>query len=822
MVLLATRKTVQYTGIIPPDSRYFFCKSPAMTLRHCLYLTGFALLLIIAPLAYQVDRAAMSLPVMEGEWPLPTLAAPVTVAFDALAIPTIEAHDRLDAARALGYLHAGERLFQMDMLRRKMAGRLAEIIGAPAVDLDRRQRSYRFGDAAAAILAGLPDDQRDVLRAYAEGVNAQMTRLPEFPPEFRFLHYRPEPWQPADSLLTALAMFQLLSDQEHDERMLSVMARCLPPELTAFLTPDDDVYAHTLTGGPDSRKPATPIPAKAVGKLLDTRPDRPLAQALVAPEPPSTGSNNWAVNGSRTADGRAIVADDMHLPLGVPNTWYRARLRFDSKALSGITLPGLPLVVVGSNGHLAWGFTNIDGDLLDLVRLTLNPANPSEYLTPNGWRAFDSRREIIRVKNGEDVSIETRSTLWGPVSPQPLLGQSIALHWTALDPSAVNLTLLDMAEAETLEQGLDLMNRVGIPPQNVVLADDHGRIGWTYAGFFPLRQGFDGSSQQSWADGTRGWRGYIAAAQLPRLIDPPEGYIATANNRTLGKDYPHIISHGFSNGYRAYRIRERLAARTQLNERDMLEIQLDTRSEFHEFYRTLALTLLDQDDHRADPELIDAERVIRGWNGRLDPDSTGIALLVRWRSDLARALFSPLLAECARSEPTFAYRWREQETPLRTWLSAQVPETLPQPHPAGWSGFLLDTLRQSLKDLKTEHQVRSLAELPWEKVNTVKIQHPFSQSHALAAGWLDMTPAPGACNGFCVKVLQGQHGASQRMVVAPDHLEDAILHMPGGQSGHPLSPHYRDQHPAWQQGEPLPFLPGAVEHALRLVPASPR
>lgn len=788
-----------------------------MLLKHKFYVLSFALLGLTAPVAYQIDRMAMSLPKLDGEIRIPGLSGPVTVEADAKAIPTVAASTREDAQRALGYLHARDRLFQMDLMRRKATGRLAEIFGEKALPVDLAQRVYDFQRTALAIAAHLPPDQQAALAAYAQGVNAYIANAPEFPPEFRVLRYRPEPWQAADSLLVALGMFQTLSDQETEERMLTTMARLLPPEVVAFLTPDTDEYTRPLLGGAGSHRPAQPVPAAAIARLLEASAGRPAPLAAVGPEPPDIGSNNWAVGGRKTADGRALVANDMHLPLGVPNVWYRARLRYGGVDIAGVTLPGAPPIVVGGNGHIAWGFTNIEGDFLDLVRLEINPANPDEYRTPEGWRRFETRQETLQVKDGPPVPVTLKSTLWGPVSPVPLLGDPVAIHWNALEPEAVNLGLIDMDRATTLEHAMALMNRAGSPPQNVVLADADGHIAWTYMGYYPKRVGLDGSVAESWAKPGIGWDGYIPPEQLPRLIDPPEGFIATANSRTLGKDYPYIIGHGFANGYRAYRIAEQLRAKPLWSEADLLGLQLDTTSGFYEFYRELALETLDEAALKSDPVLAEAKAAIQAWDGRLAPESLGIGLLVRWRLDLAQALFAPLVARCAAAEPGFAYRWREQETPLRAWLAGRVPDTLPERR-TDWHGFLLDNLKRSAASLLAEHPGAELAALPWGEINRVAIRHPFSRSFPAAGFLLDMPETAGACNSFCIKALNNGHGASERMAVSPNHPGDGILHIPGGQSGHPLSPHYRDQERAWAEGRPLPFLPGKTEHRLTLVP----
>ncbi|MGX2041945.1 penicillin acylase family protein [Methylocaldum sp. MU1018] len=787
-----------------------------MNAKRFLYVVGFALLFAIAPAAYQVDRIARSLPVMDGEASLPGLSAGAEVEADDLGIPSVRAATREDAFRVLGYLHARDRLFQMDLMRRKTAGRLAEIFGQKALALDRRQRVYRFPDAAGNIANRLPADQRAVLQAYTEGVNAFISRAEALPFEFRFLAYRPDPWQPEDSLLVALGMFQTLNGHDKDERTLTLMDRFLPSEVTAFLTPDTDSYATVLLGGEGSRRPAREAPLKSIAGLIEEAGARTFGSA-VEPDAPSIGSNNWAVGGAKTKDGRAIVANDMHLGLGVPNIWYRARLLYEDVDFSGVTLPGVPLVVVGSNRHVAWGFTNVDADLLDLVRLELDPADPGRYRTPEGWRRFETRTETVAVKDGNAETIELKSTVWGPVSPDPLLGQPVAIRWIALDSRAVNLGLLGMDRARILDEAMAVVNRAGAPPQNVVLADDAGRIAWTYMGFFPKRVGFDGSVSVSWADGSARWDGFIPPDELPRVVDPAEGFLATANNRTLGTAYPYVIGHNFAHSYRAYRITERLKAMSRVSEQDMLAVQLDTVSEFYEFYRRLALSVLNGEVQ--DAVLADAKRSIEGWNGRLDADSVGIGLLVAWRQNLAKAVFAPLVSRCAAADPSFAYAWREQETPLRTLLTEQAPEALPDRQYADWRGFLTETLRRSAGEVRQQSGVDRLEELAWGRINRVHMSHPFSHAFAFAGWILNMPEEPASgCNSFCVRVLFDGHGASERMAVSPNHPEDGILHMPGGQSGHPFSVHYRDQQDAWLNGAALPFLPGEARHRLVLAP----
>ncbi|MDD5037602.1 MAG: penicillin acylase family protein, partial [Methylococcaceae bacterium] len=308
------------------------------------------------------------------------------------------------------------------------------------------------------------------------------------------------------------------------------------------------------------------------------------------------------------------------------------------------------------------------------------------------------------------------------------------------------------------------------------------------------------------------------AEELPRLIDPPQGFIATANNRTLGRDYPFVIAHNQANGYRAYVISQRLSELRQTDEQELLAIQLDTRSEFFEFYRRLALEMLDLPAPQ-NPLLEESRRYIEAWNGHMDADSLGIGLLWRFREKLAEAAFAPAVARCRQLEAEFNYFWREMETPLRALLSTRMASTLPDVRYHDWRELILAVLSESARELKQRHGVSSLQALSWGEINRVPIRHPFSKSMPFLASWLDMQETVfSGCSGFCVRIIGNEHGASERMVVSPAHPQQGILHMPGGQSGHPLSPHYRDQHPAWRDGLPLPFMPGKAVASLAFIP----
>jgi penicillin G amidase len=758
-----------------------------------------------------------SLPQEAGEIGLPGLSAMVTVHSDALANPTIIANNRADAFRSLGYLHARDRLFQMELMRRKSAGRLAELFGASAVKLDRQQRTYQLSKVARQIVADLPTGQRKVLQAYVAGVNSYIghARIP--PPEFLALQHRPEPWREEDSILVVLGMFQNLNGQEQDERMVSVMEKALPADLVKFLTPDTDSYATVLVGGQDSRRFSNIIPTWALAALPDL--DAPIAKQGVDAESIIAGSNNWVVAGSKTADGRAIVANDMHLSLGIPNVWYRAALQYQNRHIYGVTLPGVPGVIVGGNNDVAWGFTNVTADLLDLIRLETNPDNPLEYRTAQGWVKFGRHYETLYVKGAANIEFEVRDTLWGPVSEQALLASPVAIKWTALEKHAVDLGLLEMDQVQSTQQAIRLLNHTGGPPQNVVLADRNGHIGWTYMGRFPHRVGFEGIASRSWADGRLGWQGYIAPERLPRLFDPPEGFIVTANNRTLGRGYPETIAYNWGLGYRAFRISELLRGRNAFTEKDLFAIQLDTRSAVFDFYQQLALAELRNIKDKA-PALAGVEHSLQSWDGYMNADSTGAAFLSEFRSQLAEAVFARVVASCRVYDPNFNYAWREMETPLRLLLTQKPEGILGVRYHNSWQEMIRDALRRTGLELQRHYPGRNLAQLTWGETNPISLHHPFSGISAILAPLLDMpTFASDGCSSLCVKTMGNSHGASERLILAPAYPENAIFHMPGGQSGHALSRHYRDQQPFWQNAIASPLLlPSPPAYTLRFTP----
>ncbi len=450
----------------------------------------------------------------------------------------------------------------------------------------------------------MPAGQREIVDAYVEGVNSGLDGLDHKPFEYYFLQADPKPWNAEDTILTLVAMFFMLNDETGiRESDRGVLYDILPTEMARFIAPEGTRWDAPIVGdafvsdhipGPevfDSRDTLQGPQAGGRDRSDESRGDSVSPVPFWSQFPDElqslVGSNNWSVAGSRTNDGRAIVADDMHLGISVPNTWYRALLQWKSDGsgqdatttVVGVTLPGIPAVVAGSNTHVAWGFTNSTGDWSDLIVLEINPDHPDQYLTPDGYKTFEVEKETIDVKGEEPRTLEIHHTIWGPVIDEDHLGRPRALRWIAHDPEAVNLNRIALSGASNMEEAVETANRSGIPPQNFVVVDRSGRTAWTIEGRIPRRVGFDGQVPVSWADGSRKWDGYYPPEEYPRVIDPASGALWTANSRVVNGEMLEKIGQGlYDLGARTQQIRDDLFAQGTFSEQDMLKIQLDNRA----------------------------------------------------------------------------------------------------------------------------------------------------------------------------------------------------------------------------------------------------
>jgi penicillin G amidase len=803
-----------------------------------LVIAAIALAVALGGGAYWVrTELRASLPRITGSVRVRGLQSAVTVERDALGIPTIRGISREDVARATGFVHAQDRFFQMDLARRRAAGELAALVGDAALPLDREVRIHRFRDEARRALALVTPRDRTVLEAYTAGVNRGLAALDAKPFEYLILRQTPQPWAAEDSLLTVLSMFVTLQDPTGAyESMLATMRDVLPPEMFDLLAPRGTEWDTPMVGEPIA---TAAVPGPEVYNLRRKRNGRPeidlgtrrevaatTSPWASAPGDAAIGSNSWAVSRDLTADGRALVANDMHLDIRVPNTWYRAVIEWrdtsdssQTRMLQGLTLPGHPTLVTGSNTHIAWGFTNAQADTGDLVVLELDPMDPNRYWTPWGWRDFDRFTERIEVTGGSPVSLEVRWTIWGPVIGTDHKGRLRAYAWAAHSAERLSTSVLPLEDAYTLEAALDVANGLGTPAQNMVVADRSGRIGWTIYGSLPRRIGLDGRLPESWADGWRGWNGWLTPAEYPRIVDPPSGRLWTANARVVDGSLLRAVGDGnYDIGARAREIRDRLRQREQFSARDMLDIQLDARSTFLSRWRDLILRHLTPDTIAGDAVRARFREIVeKDWTGEASPDSAAYRLTRMFRDQVIERITSFVLAECYEADPSFDYtRIRRREGAI--WkLVTERPAHLLNPRYGSWSDLLtasIDALIQEAMD----NSSGDLARKKWSDYNVIAFRHPLSGSLPFVSRWLDMPEEKFPGDLFTPRVHWNTSGASERMVVSPGNERDGIMHMPTGQSGHPLSPFYRNSHDAWARGEPTPFLPGPTRYTLTLAP----
>ncbi|MGH9458804.1 MAG: penicillin acylase family protein [Thermoanaerobaculia bacterium] len=748
-----------------------------------------------------------SLPVTSGEVEIAGLDGAVVVERDELGIPTIRATSRTDAARALGFLHAQERLFQMDLLRRQPAGELAELFGAAALPSDRILRVHRFRERARRALAASPPEHRAILEAYAAGVNAGMDELGARPFEYLLLRAEPEPWRPEDSFLAIYAMYLDLQDEDGSgDSSYGVLRDTMPAEMFAFLAPHGTEWDAPLDG---SQLALPPIPGPEVFDLRREPVVAIATHAAKSDEPRSiiVGSNSFAVSARASAAGRAMVANDMHLGIAVPIIWYRASMRWRDREgtprrVTGVTLPGTPLLVVGSNGSVAWAFTNSYGDWADLI--LVDEQTPRVVI-----------RETIRVKGGDDEVVEVEETIWGPIVDRDHEGRPRSLRWVAHEIRGANMNMIGLERAATVEEAMAVANGVGIPAQNFVVGDSSGRIAWTIAGAIPHRPaGVDGRLPMP-PEGA--WTDWLDPSEYPRIVDPPEGRIWTANARVVGGAMRDAIGDGgYALGARARQIRDDLRATDAASEADLLAIQLDDRAVFLARWQELLLSVLSPEAIAADPRRGELRRLVDAWGARASVDSAGYRMVRAYRTFLEEELFEALTSRAATADSRF--RWRDlgqREHALWALASQRPPHLLPPNH-ATWDEQLLATADRVIEHF-TEGE-RTLASRTWGERNTSAFRHPLAGAVPFFGRYLEYPRRRLPGDSYMPRVQAPTEGASQRMVVSPGREDEGIFHLPGGQTGHPLSPHFADGHLAWVEGRGTPFLPGETVERLRLVP----
>jgi penicillin amidase len=778
---------------------------------------------VLAAAAFGTAWYAMrqSLPQIEGVVIAPGLGSPATIERDARGVPVITAATRADLAYATGYAHGQDRFFQMDLSRRLAAGELSELFGEVAFKTDRRTRRFGFRHVAQGVLQATPAAERDIIAAYARGVNAGLAALGARPWEYLLLRATPVEWRPEDSVLVVHSMWWQLQwgtlRDELDRRRLERAARqqadaAAAHELIRFVyaghsdwdTPNYSRHDRCVQSGCSDAAPVLTQPFPALLKFSG-----PVAAS--ADEAVKPGSNGWALSGQHTRSGAALVANDMHLDLGVPAVWYPARLRLTGATpldMAGVTLPGTPAVAAGSNGAVAWGFTNSYGDFADA------------RWGPCAQQDFATRRERIRIKGSKDVEVVYREVGGGVVldgedyADDVARGECLQAAWLATRPEATNFGLLALERARNIDEVLALVPGIGIPGQNLVIGDAQGRIAWTLLGRVPRGTGPD----RLFVDIE-----YRDAADHPRILDPPVGRVWTANQRVvageleavMGDDEADVGAGGYDIGARARQIRDGLLTlAAPATEADMLAIQLDSRALFLARWRDLLLALLDEEAMRESATRREFRQLISDWQADAAPDAVGYRLVRTFRAQALNALWhslgSGLLGEA------FKARRPGQFEAIGYRLLSERPTAVAPPGGGDWRQFLLARLDATVAELIAV--CGSLARCRFGELAPVRIGHPLSRAVPPLARVLDMPSRQLPGDHHMPRVQDATFGASERFAVSPGRESEGYLQLPGGPSGHPLSPFYRSGFDDWADGKPTPFLPGPADHRLVLSP----
>ena len=827
-----------------------------------LFLTSVVLGLLSAGLAWWVVFRPM--PRTAGQARVSGLRQEVTVRRDSMGIPHITARSLADLYFAQGYVTAQDRLWQMDMIRRMAGGSLAEVAGESMLRSDNDKRILGVAGIARSAARELPEQERRLFEAYAAGVNAYITTAP-LPFEFRVLRYRPAPWKPEDSILVALQMFQSLTTTWRDELFKLLLLDRAGPERTAELLPvrtDRDHPPADEMRAPAGKRPAVrtterpPEPRGLIGlRRASSRPgvsgrarewfgfdtcaaadpdDRSRTIAPVfgsvpaappAPanlgwcEPPPAdalpGSNNWVVSGARTASGRAMLANDPHLSHTVPSTWYSVHLQAPGMNVAGVSLPGLPAVIIGHNGDIAWGMTNLGADVQDVYIETFQEGT-NRYLVDGEWREAELRPERVEERGGGVAQFSALITRHGPIMLSEA-GKRYSLRWVAAEKGIWRFPFFQLNAAGNWEAFRAALAPFPGPAQNFVYADRDGNIGYQAAGKIPVRPRGDGSMPLDGSDTANDWRGYIPFDELPRVYNPPSGIIATANGRVAPDDYPYPVATKWESPDRTERIYQLLAMDRKFRPEDFTKIQTDVYSAH---YKLLAGALAEALKRRgADARAAQLAARLEVWPGEVWADSSDASVVQFARHELLKQLLEPHLGAFH-----VWYRWRMSTVFLETVLRERPAHWLP-PGVPDYDELLARSAARAAATLGEQFHDPDSSRWPWGALIRISFAHPMAgRLPGFARSWFVTGPFAQAGNTYTVKQTTPGLGASMRLVVDFADLDGTLLTLTMGESGHAFSRHFGDQFDAWYQGGGVAFpfsdesVTAASNDTLRLLP----
>jgi penicillin amidase len=789
------------------------------------------------------------LPQLAGTLSLPGLQQNVTVDRDGWGVPHIRAARVEDLAEAQGYVMAQDRLWQMDLLRRVARGQLSEILGERTIQIDKEFRTMGFGRAADREATVLEPEARKILDAYARGVNQFIQQhQSSVPLEFSLLRYKPQPWQSSDTLAISGYMYRTLASTWERELNRAKVTQRVGAERAKDLFSAESPLDHFVVGDPDvpndgsqrsatdpdeddddDMQPDTVLKAGLNSSGLPASPDNSpdLTSALTesiqdflaesrSEIRQGLGSNNWVVSGAHTATGKPLLANDTHLELTIPSIWYEVHLTAPGWNVKGFTLPGAPMVIIGHNERIAWGFTNNGADVQDLYIETFNPESPTEYRVNGKWARAQVLDEVIRVKGQPDEHLQITVTRHGPIVHREG-AVAYAMRWTATEPGGLANSYNWLGKARNWKEFRETMKHVWGPGQNAVYADVEGNIGYVMAARVPIRKKGHGEVPVPGDTDDFEWTGYIPFEQLPQALNPESGLIVTANARVVGPNYKPYLTDRWEEPYRTARIYDLLHDRRDLRPQDMLKVQTDTYSYPHVFLADQMIAAA----KTAKPKDARAQKLIDGlkdWNGIADAHSSEVSFLHATRRAALDLLLEPILGT-----DTALYQWRTT-TFLQKTLTDRPSKWLPGSY-KNYDELLAAAADRAASKLAEQSKSERTEDWAWEKFNSLDMFHPLGREGFLKT-FLSITGKPQSGTLYSVRAATKTHGPAMRFVGNPGNWDESILLITAGQSGQPGSSHYSDQFSYWYEGKPI-FAPfsdaaeaGATKHTLTLKPGS--
>lgn len=733
-------------------------------------------------------EARAALAQTSGRLTVPGLSRPVTVLRDPWGIPHIYAETQEDLFFAQGFVAAQDRLFQMEVWRRGAEGRLAEILGPKHVERDRVARLLRYRGDMDAEYASYAPDAKSILESFTRGINAYIEILGDrLPVEFRLAGFRPEPWTPEVCLSRVASLG--VTGYAANEVLRASLIRELGPEAAADLAPPEPLVPMTVPEGLD---------LEGIG--FDILAGFQAAGAPVRFESPD-GSNNWVVDGSLSATGRPLLANDPHRALGVPSLRWMVHLVGPGWNVIGAGEPALPGVAAGHNDRVGFGFTIVGIDQQDLYAEEVNPENPNEVRSRGRWVPMRIERETIRVKGADPVQVELKFTEHGPVMHEdPARHRAWALRWVGSEPGTAGyLGSLSLNRARSWPEFLKALERWKVPSENLVYADVDGNIGWKVAGLAPVRKGWNGLLPVPGGDGRYEWQGFLPASELPGEHNPARRFIATANHNILPQGYPHVLGFDWAEPFRFQRLVDVLSKPSRFTVADFERLQHDDLS----LFAGELIGLLGQ-ARDVDPDLRPWVDRLAKWDRVVSRDSGEAALYEIWLTKIP-ATFKPRLSESA---------WKLAERQL--WMPGALP--LFKNPTARWFGddpragrdaALLSSLREAVAEAR-KRLGDDPAKWRWGSLHRTVFQHPLATTDE-RRNVLGLPPFELSGDSNTVHVTAGpdfgvNFGASFREILDVADWDRSVATSTPGQSGQPGSPHYADLLPLWAEGKYFPLL----------------